>query len=523
MVTIELIYNPIVYNTSIKVNGESLSRYSELISYLRRPLYSWIERLFPCLEREINDDFMIFVDAPKFEFMIIEAESQKSELCISCTAKSNSVNQTDLFEKLNTLNLIDIKCEKRTRELSITSFAEYDASEIIPFLVNNDMFEFSDDFEHLTMGDNSFCDISLFIDDEYQANSVSIMVCDRRADTLQESEWIDNFPIIELVICGETSFEEKKGNLFVIKSEPVMVDSVIYAAVCSLVLAPLINELSMEIKGKENAGLIQLSEEERRILDSATSLEPTIYISCENHLLVGRDYLINISSYPHTDDLPDLKYTYSVPGVIDVCDGKMYALREGNVELCVYKVGEATALSRFRVFVENKILINEIKVPDQIVLAVDTQKDLIVDFSPENAQNYNEIELLSIDSEIIEIKGKTIVAVGCGNASIIVSTREVSATVKVTVLPLIDEIHIREGYITIEEGQVLALDYSVCPENAFDRDNLTFWSTNESVISVNNGRLNAKKEGTAKVIVMTNDNRVKDTCCVTVIKHRNRR
>ncbi len=42
---------------TISINERPISAYSELNNFMREPFTTWSDKLFDCLERELNDEF----------------------------------------------------------------------------------------------------------------------------------------------------------------------------------------------------------------------------------------------------------------------------------------------------------------------------------------------------------------------------------------------------------------------------------------------------------------------------------
>jgi len=71
--------------------------------------------------------------------------------------------------------------------------------------------------------------------------------------------------------------------------------------------------------------------------------------------------------------------------------------------------------------------------------------------------------------------------------------------------------------LTLGVGETATLTATILPADATDKD-VSWESSNSSVVTVSNGIVNAKTEGTATITVTTNDGKKKATCTVTVSK-----
>ena len=145
--------------------------------------------------------------------------------------------------------------------------------------------------------------------------------------------------------------------------------------------------------------------------------------------------------------------------------------------------------------------------------------NLIATINPKNATNQN-ISFESSDSSIaiVEETGK-VIAIKEGTAIITVRTangKEAKCTINVTKKSIYaTEVKLNKSSISIIVGGTYSLTATIVPSNATN-NNVTWTSSNKSVATVDsNGKVTAKKEGTATVYAKTSNNKIA-TCEVKV-------
>ena len=120
----------------------------------------------------------------------------------------------------------------------------------------------------------------------------------------------------------------------------------------------------------------------------------------------------------------------------------------------------------------------------------------------------------------VDQNGK-IKAIAKGEANITVTTNDgnKTATCKVTVTKIVhvESVELNKHETTLDVGETEILTYSITPSTATDKS-VTWSSSDENVITVQEGKITAKAEGTATITVTTTDGSKTDTCEVTVIK-----
>ena len=144
---------------------------------------------------------------------------------------------------------------------------------------------------------------------------------------------------------------------------------------------------------------------------------------------------------------------------------------------------------------------------------------LTATLTPENATNKN-ITWKSSNTSVVTVENGTITAKSVGNATITATTEDggKTATCSITVKEntiSVTGISLDKSSIVMKEGNKATLIATITPENATNK-NVTWKSSNISVVTVENGTITAKSVGNATITATTEDGGKTATCSVTV-------
>jgi uncharacterized protein YjdB/beta-N-acetylglucosaminidase len=136
--------------------------------------------------------------------------------------------------------------------------------------------------------------------------------------------------------------------------------------------------------------------------------------------------------------------------------------------------------------------------------------------TPNNATN-KEVEWSSNNSDVATVENGKIVAKNKGEAKITVKSKDtgVSATCNVKVVKKVTEISISESAVNLNVGDESTLNYTIGPDDATNKE-VEWISSNSDVVSVDNGKVIAKKTGTANITVKSKDTGISASCKITV-------
>lgn len=161
---------------------------------------------------------------------------------------------------------------------------------------------------------------------------------------------------------------------------------------------------------------------------------------------------------------------------------------------------------------------------DTMPLTVGGTGLLVATISPAKATNKN-VTWTSSNEEVATVDEGLVTAVALGKATITVLTEDgnLTATCEVTVQEQeikVTGVELNYEEYTLELGKSVRLVESVSPNTATNQ-NVTWSSSDEAVVTVENGNITAVAEGEATITVTTVDGGFTATCVVTVIEEEN--
>ena len=149
-----------------------------------------------------------------------------------------------------------------------------------------------------------------------------------------------------------------------------------------------------------------------------------------------------------------------------------------------------------------------------------TTQTLVATVSPSNAENQKVI-WSSSNSSVASVTDGVVTAIKVGTATITVKTDDgaKTATCNITVVAKeipVTSVSLVQTEIELMEGDEFTLNATVKPDNATNK-NLIWTSSDESVATVDDGKVTAVMAGTATITVKTDEGAKTATCNVTVL------
>ena len=233
-------------------------------------------------------------------------------------------------------------------------------------------------------------------------------------------------------------------------------------------------------------------------------------------LIEGNDYTLTATVKP--DDATDktVTWTSSAESIATVQNGKVTAIKEGQATITA-KAGEKSATCK--VTVSKKIIpVTSITLDKTSVEMVEGDElTLTATVKPDDATDKTVTWTSSAES-IATIQDGKVTAIKEGQATITAKAGEKSATCKVTVsqkvIP-VTSITLDKTSAEMVEGDELTLTATVKPDDATDK-NVTWTSSDESIATVQNGKVIAIKEGQATITAKAGEKKAE--CYLSVIK-----
>ncbi len=240
-------------------------------------------------------------------------------------------------------------------------------------------------------------------------------------------------------------------------------------------------------------------------------------------IIEGGSETLNVIFNPTNTTNKTLTWESSNSSVASVDqNGKVSAKSAGSATITAISSNNKTSSCTVNVS-KKTINVTSIKLNNtSLTLEINDKRSLTYEITPSDATNQN-VTWVSSNSAVVSVDNKgNITALKSGSAVITVKsvdgskTSQCNVTVKEPLKVTGIEISIRN--MTLNIGETYNLNYTIKPDGANSK--VTWSSSDNSIISVDNGKIKALKEGSAKITVKTEEG-YKDTCTVTALKPSN--
>lgn len=153
----------------------------------------------------------------------------------------------------------------------------------------------------------------------------------------------------------------------------------------------------------------------------------------------------------------------------------------------------------------------------EAVLDIGKTLTLIAEITPSNATNQS-IIWISGNEDVATVSGGLVKAVGEGETRVIAQTSDgKEAVCEITVRKAVIEVEnvkLNKTSATLKVSEILQLTATIMPANATDK-NIEWFSDNDGIATVVNGKVTAKSEGQTKITAKTNNGKTAE-CVVKV-------
>ena len=239
----------------------------------------------------------------------------------------------------------------------------------------------------------------------------------------------------------------------------------------------------------------------------------------EVEMIVGETYIISSEIYPDDATNKEVAWHSSDENVVSVENGLLVGVGVGEATVTVSTAdGQYSAICNIKV---NPILVSNLDISDNAIeLYVGDQFEIDTTVYPANATDMS-LSFVSSDVNVATVDDSgNVVAVGVGETDIIVSTNDDSDIEKIchlNVRPIVvQSVALNCISKTIEINDSFELTAIVYPSNSTDKT--VKWETSDnSIVSVNNGTVTANAIGKATITVITNDGEKKAICNIEVV------
>ena len=256
---------------------------------------------------------------------------------------------------------------------------------------------------------------------------------------------------------------------------------------------------------------------ENNIKFAALNTNTTAIKLNKTSLELGRGYsaLLTASITP-SDSADELTWTSSDEDIVTVDEnGKIEGINGGEASIIVMS-GDVMETCDVKVYEA----VSSVSVsPYSYEGTTGNTVQLEASIYPSNA-TYQDVTWSSDNDDIATVDSNGLVTLGkYGTATITATTKDMSRkdTCVVTVKDIaVTGVSLNAKNVTIAIGEEKELTATIQPENASNK-NVTWTSSKPDVVSVNAGKITALKEGTANIIVKTENGAKTASCTVTVV------
>ena len=196
--------------------------------------------------------------------------------------------------------------------------------------------------------------------------------------------------------------------------------------------------------------------------------------------------------------------------VVTVSEGKLTAKDSGTATITA-KAGNCTADCTVTVPVDVESVSLDITT---LSLSVGESATLTATVKPDNASDKN-VVWTSSDNSVATVSNGRVTAVKAGTATVKATCGGKTAECVVTVTAKVTGVKLNTSSIMLMSGDYSILKATIIPDNAANK-NVKWESSNIAVATVDNGKVTAISEGTAKITVSTEEGQFAASCTVTV-------
>ena len=230
-------------------------------------------------------------------------------------------------------------------------------------------------------------------------------------------------------------------------------------------------------------------------------------------LEIGKTLQLNATVSPSTATRKDITWSSSQSSVASVSSsGLVTAVSEGTTKITATadgKKGECT-VTVFKGFVA----VSEVKLgKTEVTLYVGEEETLTASVLPDNATDKT-ITWTSSDKSIASVESGKVKAVKKGDATITAKAGDKTAEAKIVVLAPVSGITLNKNRLDMIIGETETLTATITPADADPKEPITWTTSDETIATVDGGKVTAVKEGEATVTA-TSDGKPA-TCIVKV-------
>ena len=508
--TVTLTYNPYIPQLSILVNGKHLSAYSRLIKYSDEDIWNWNNEILDEIYSELRDEFYLVFVGNANDAEIMRYHCNQYRYCIGFEA-SEFVICNSLQKRLGLLN-------QYLKKNKITSYERTVIQAV--FIICPEMQRFTENIEHIDVN-NLFCTTHIRIVNtipehfESTDNTYYFWLSSGVSDSPEFIEKLPkNNPIFR--ICAGEKNELYLVNETMIAYETTDENLILTIFKCFLEM-PLIKAL------RACYWSVQKINKNANELKVISTIEPVVKISIDKKIEVGKSNPIRISFEPLVEEHPRLIFKVLNEKIAVTDNICVFGKQAGQTKLEVYRYGSQKPFEIIDInIVARKRIKKLILSDDELVLGIGDTKKIQCDYSPEDADNSQDITWSSTDKSVVTVDSNgNIKCLKQGNCRVICTAENVSAQCQCEVKPYLQKINVilpeNRKELFLEPMQEYNLVIEKEPVDSIDSQ-ITVSSSDYNVANVIGNKIIAKNIGTATITVLNSTKRKSLNFSVMVVK-----
>ena len=227
-------------------------------------------------------------------------------------------------------------------------------------------------------------------------------------------------------------------------------------------------------------------------------------------LSVGESATLTATVKPDNATDKNVVWTSSDNSVATVSNGKVTAVKAGTATVKATCGGKTAECVVTVTVPTGSITLNK----TVLSLSLGESATLTATVKPDNASDKN-VVWTSSDNSVATVSNGKVTAVKAGTATVKATCGGKTAECVVTVTAKVTGVKLNTSSIMLMSGDYSILKATIIPDNAANK-NVKWESSNIAVATVDNGKVTAISEGTAKITVSTEEGQFAASCTVTV-------
>lgn len=491
---VQISYNAYEPHLSILINRnhQAFSKYSTIVQYLDEPFEVWADKITALLAEELNQsNFELEYTGRVDEAEILRFFAASVPECVSFTYVSPVVNSSQQ-ERMFTLNKLAKQAEPHpvhVTSISVLldiSFSDEERAILQQVItIQNRYCQMYCCTENMDVNSDIFCIMRLF-------DSVT------RAKEAAASETADGFRLY-LIRGINNHFLGLSHNVWIYEFDGSS-NAMLQSAIRFLFMFPMLKAMRNCVTELETVRTL------KEQLVQICTMKPIISVLTEQVIEVERSIPVQFTINPSNAALPRIVCEFDRLGVVDFRNSRLHGLKTGSVTAKFYVSGDMKPIAIFSLSVIRRNRIKELLLSEtDLVLPEHTHFSLNYHYTPNDADNENEIVFLSENENIVSVTadGK-IYTIQPGVCRIFCSAEVVTAYCEITVKPVLKSLifqgQLKNDAVNLLVGDRISLAYQLDPKDCYDPV-ITFQSSSYTVLNIKGKEAEALSPGDAVLSV----------------------